>query len=76
VLLADIDHAVAERYGTWVEKVNYGRKFMGIQRATFLIDPDGRIAQAWPKVKAQGHAADVLAALGDARAARAAAPVA
>jgi peroxiredoxin Q/BCP len=76
VLLADIDHAVAERYGTWVEKVNYGRTFMGIQRATFLIDPDGRIAHVWPKVKAQGHAADVLAVLAAAQAGRAGAPVA
>ena len=75
VLLADVDHAVAERYGTWVEKVNYGRKFMGIQRATFLIDPDGRVAHVWPKVKAQGHAAEVLAALAAAQAARAAAQV-
>lgn len=70
VLLADADHAVAERYGTWVEKVNYGRKFMGIQRATFLVDPDGRIAHVWPKVKAEGHAADVLATLSAAQAAR------
>lgn len=76
VLLADVDHAVAERYGTWVEKVNYGRKFMGIARATFLIDPDGRIARVWPKVKAQGHAADVLAALEAAQAARTGAQVA
>ena len=76
VLLADVDHAVAERYGTWVEKVNYGRKFMGIQRATFLIDPDGRIAQVWPKVKAQGHAAEVLTALETAQSARKTAPVA
>ena len=76
VLLADVDHAVAERYGTWVEKENYGRKYMGIQRATFLVDPDGRIAHVWPKVKAQGHAADVLAVLDAAQAGRTAAPVA
>jgi peroxiredoxin Q/BCP len=62
-LLADVDHAVAESYGTWVEKSNYGRKYMGIARTTFLVDPDGRIAHVWPKVKAQGHAADVLAAI-------------
>ena len=49
---------------------------MGIQRATFLVDPDGRIAHVWPKVKAQGHAADVLAVLDAAQAGRAAAPVA
>ena len=76
VLLADADHAVAERYGTWVEKVNYGRKFMGVQRATFIVDPEGRVAHAWPKVKAQGHAAEVLAALEAAQAARAGAQVA
>ncbi|MEP7378307.1 MAG: peroxiredoxin [Chloroflexota bacterium] len=69
VLLADVDHAVAERYGAWVEKSNYGRTYMGIQRATFLVDPDGNLAHVWPKVKAQGHAADVLATLNEARAA-------
>jgi thioredoxin-dependent peroxiredoxin len=76
VLLADEDHAVAERYGTWVEKENYGRRYMGIQRATFLIDPDGRIAHVWPKVKADGHAAEVLALLDAARAARAGSQIA
>ncbi len=70
VLLADEDHAVAERYGTWVEKSNYGRTYMGIQRATFLVDPEGNIAHVWPKVKAEGHAADVLATLDATRAAR------
>ena len=70
VLLADENHAVAERYGAWVEKTNYGRKFMGIQRATFLVDPEGRIAHVWPKVKALGHAADVLATLDAIRAQR------
>lgn len=67
VLLADVDHDVAERYGTWVEKTNYGRAYMGIQRATFLVDPEGRIAHAWPRVKAAGHAAEVLAELDAAR---------
>ena len=66
-LLADEEHAVAERYGVWVEKQNYGRTYMGIQRATFLIDPEGRVARAWPKVKPEGHAAQVLAALDDAQ---------
>jgi len=70
VLLADVDHGVAERYGTWVEKTNYGRQYMGIARATFLVDPDGRIARVWPKVKAQGHAAEVLAAIDAAQSAR------
>jgi peroxiredoxin Q/BCP len=72
VLLADEDHAVAERYGTWVEKSNYGRTYMGIQRATFLVDPDGRIAHVWPRVKPDAHAAEVIAAIDAARAARAA----
>jgi thioredoxin-dependent peroxiredoxin len=63
VLLADEEHKVAERYGTWVEKSNYGRTYMGIQRATFLIGPDLKVAHVWPKVKAEGHAADVLATL-------------
>jgi len=49
-LLADVDHAVAEKYGVWGEKVNYGRTYMGIIRSSFLIDEDGRIEQAWYKV--------------------------
>jgi thioredoxin-dependent peroxiredoxin len=61
-LLADTEHAVAERYGAWVEKNNYGRKYWGVQRSTFLIDKAGKIAKAWPKVKADGHAAEVLEA--------------
>ncbi|HEX5591151.1 MAG TPA: peroxiredoxin [Candidatus Limnocylindrales bacterium] len=67
LLLSDEDHAVAERYGAWQLKTNYGRQYMGIQRSTFLVGPDGRIARAWPKVKADGHAAEVLAALAEAR---------
>jgi peroxiredoxin Q/BCP len=63
VLLADTDHAVAEAYGTWVEKSNYGKTYMGVARTTFLVDPEGRIAQAWSKVKPEGHAAAVIAAL-------------
>jgi peroxiredoxin Q/BCP len=63
VLLADEDHVVAERYGTWVQKENYGKTYWGIQRATFLIDPDGKVARVWPRVKPEGHAADVLAAI-------------
>jgi thioredoxin-dependent peroxiredoxin len=62
-LLADVDHKAAERYGAWVQKDNYGRKYMGIQRSSYLVDPEGRIAFAWPKVKAAGHAAEVLATL-------------
>jgi len=62
-LLADPDHEVAERYGVWVEKTNYGKSYWGISRTTFLIDPDGKVAQVWPKVKVDGHAAEVLDAL-------------
>ncbi len=66
-LLADENHEVAERYGTWVEKENYGRKYWGVQRATFLIDPAGRIAHVWPRVKPAGHAAEVGVVLDQAR---------
>jgi len=62
-LLADPDHEVAERYGVWVEKRNYGKTYHGIQRATFLLDPAGRVAQVWPKVKVEGHAQEVLEAV-------------
>lgn len=58
-LLSDVDHAVAEKYGVWVEKNMYGKKSMGIQRATFLIDKQGTIAAIWPKVKVDGHVAEV-----------------
>ena len=70
-LLADEQHRAAEAYGSWVEKENYGRKYMGTARTTFLIDPEGRVAKVWPKVKPEGHAADVLRALDEARAVRA-----
>jgi len=63
-LLADTEHAVAEQYGVWVEKSMYGKKYMGMQRATFLIDEQGKVAQVWPKVKPAGHAKQVLDALG------------
>lgn len=62
-LLSDPDHAVAEKYGVWVEKTMYGRKSMGIQRATFLIDKRGKIAAVWPKVKVAGHVEQVMAAI-------------
>ena len=68
-LLSDEDHAVAAAYGAWTLKSLYGREYMGIQRSTFIVDPEGRIARAWPKVKADGHAAEVLAALAEARSA-------
>ena len=59
---ADGDKAVANAYGVWVEKSMYGRKYMGVERSTFLIDKAGRIAKSWRKVKVPGHAAEVLAA--------------
>jgi peroxiredoxin Q/BCP len=62
-LLADEGHQAANAYGAWAEKVNYGRRYLGIVRSTFLIAPDGRIARVWPKVRAAGHAAAVLEAL-------------
>ena len=62
-LLADTDHRVADAYGAWGEKSMYGRKYRGILRTTFLIDPAGRIARVFEKVRPEGHAAEVLAAL-------------
>jgi peroxiredoxin Q/BCP len=62
-LLSDADHAVAEAYGTWVEKSMYGRKYMGIERSTFVIDPAGKVKAAFRKVKVDGHADEVLAAV-------------
>jgi thioredoxin-dependent peroxiredoxin len=61
-LASDETHAVAEKYGTWVEKSMYGRKYMGIERSTFLIDKSGKVAKAWRKVSVTNHAAEVLAA--------------
>jgi peroxiredoxin Q/BCP len=61
-LASDETHAVAEKYGTWVEKSMYGRKYMGIERSTFLIDKSGKIAKAWRKVSVTNHAAEVLKA--------------
>jgi len=70
-LLADEKHTVAEKYGTWVEKTNYGKTYWGVKRSTFLIDPNGLVARCWPVVKPDGHAAEVLAALDEERAKRA-----
>ncbi len=64
-LLADVNHAVAEKYGVWVEKSMYGRKYMGIERSTFLIDSQGRIGRIFSKVKVSDHYAEVLAALAE-----------
>ena len=58
---ADHDTDICEQFGVWVEKSMYGKAFMGIQRATFVIDANGTITAVWPKVKVNGHAADVLA---------------
>jgi len=62
-LLADPDHAVAEKYGVWQKKSFLGRSFMGNVRTTYLIDREGKVARRWDKVKVAGHAADVLAAI-------------
>lgn len=64
VLASDEDHRASEAYGVWVEKSMYGRKYMGIERSTFLIDREGNIARAWRKVKVPGHVEEVLAAAG------------
>ena len=62
-LLSDTEHAVSEKYGVWVEKSNYGRQYMGIERTTFVIDKEGKIARIFPKVKVDGHSAKVIEAL-------------
>ena len=62
-LLADEDHEVSEAYGTWVEKNMYGKRYMGVERSTFVIDADGTVARVMRKVKPDTHAGDVLAAL-------------
>ena len=64
-LLADADHAVAEKFGVWQEKMRYGRKYMGIVRTTFLIGPDGKVARRWDSVKVDGHVDEVTAAVRD-----------
>ncbi len=62
-LLSDETKSVVKAYGVWKEKSMYGRKFMGIERTTFIIDGEGRIARIFPKVKVEGHTEEVLAAL-------------
>ena len=64
-ILADEEHKIAEDYGVWQEKSMYGRKYMGVARTTFVIDAKGKIAKIFEKVKPAGHAAEVLAALGE-----------
>ena len=62
ILASDEQSDVCERYGVWAEKSMYGKKYMGIERATFLIDGTGKVARAWHKVKVPGHVDEVLAA--------------
>jgi peroxiredoxin Q/BCP len=62
VLASDEDGVICEKYGVWVEKKNYGRTYMGIERSTFLIDAKGKVAKVWRKVRVRGHAEAVLAA--------------
>jgi len=63
-LASDVERAVLEAWGVWVEKSLYGRKYMGVERTTVLVDGEGKVAAVWPKVKVAGHAAAVLKALG------------
>jgi peroxiredoxin Q/BCP len=62
-LLADVDHKAAEDYGVWKEKSMYGKKYMGVERTTFVIGPDGKIKKVFPKVSVEGHSEEVLAAI-------------
>jgi len=62
-LLADANHEVAEKYGVWQEKTNYGKKYMGIARTTYLIGGDGKVVRRWDNVKVDGHVEDVLKAV-------------
>jgi peroxiredoxin Q/BCP len=62
-LLADSDHKIAEAYGVWVEKSMYGKKYMGVERSTFVIDPQGKLSAVYRKVKPAEHTAEVLAGL-------------
>jgi peroxiredoxin Q/BCP len=64
-LIADTDHGVVKKYGVWVEKSMYGKKYMGIQRTTFLIDEKGKIAKIFDKVDVEHHADEVLEAFGE-----------
>jgi len=63
-LVSDVDHAVAEKYDVWVEKKNYGKVYMGVQRSAFLIDEAGKIEQAWPKISPKDTPTNLLTALG------------
>jgi peroxiredoxin Q/BCP len=63
-LLADTEHALADACGVWVEKSMYGKTYMGVERSTFLLDEQGKVVRVWRKVKVDGHAKDVLTAIG------------
>jgi peroxiredoxin Q/BCP len=63
-LLSDLDHAIAEKYGVWVEKKNYGKVYMGVQRSAFLVGENGKIERAWPKISPKDTPTNLLAALG------------
>ena len=65
ILLSDPEHEALESYGAWTLKKNYGREYMGVQRSTFLIDPEGTIAFVWPNVRAKGHAEAVRGKLAE-----------
>lgn len=65
LLLSDEDHAVAEKYGVWVEKKNYGKVYMGVQRSAFLIDGTGKVTHAWPKITPKATPTNLLEALAD-----------
>ena len=65
-LLSDIDHEIAEKYGLWVEKKNYGKTYMGVQRAAFLIDEAGKVEKAWPKISPKDTPTNLLKALAEA----------
>lgn len=66
-LLADEDHSIAERYGVWGEKMMYGRKYWGVLRTTFVIDPKGKVTRVFEKVQPEGHAEEVANALEEMR---------
>ena len=63
MLVADVEHELAQKYGVWKEKSMYGRKYMGIERSTFILDANGKIIKEWRKVKVVGHVDEVLVAL-------------
>lgn len=66
-LIADQDHSIAERYGVWGEKMNFGRKYWGVLRTTFLIDEQGRVAKVFEKVQPEGHGEEVATAVEEIR---------